>query len=190
MIIYNHLCSSAASQERAGNGSEPAKPLLQIPFPPPWMPWEGIFTLSRGKRNLWKAMLCCSLSFPYFPLSCRIFALEQRFLLSSGAAMKSCPHIYDISGCYGGSVGEKNLLLLLFKGNYSACPRSKAPESWDAPLRSRETQTEPKNSNIWISWVTARLSCAHFPVYIIQGLFLKLQGANSGDERHLPRSFP
>lgn len=189
MIIYNHLCSSAASQERAGNGSE-TKPLLQIPSPPTNFLGRDVHPQQREK-DLWKALLCCSLSFPYFPLSCRIFALEQRFLLSSGAAMKSCPHIYDISGCYGSSVGKKKIpLLLLFKGNYSPCPRSKAAESWDAPLRSRETQTEPKNSNIWISWVTARLSCAHFPVYIIQGLFLKLQRANSGDERHLPKSFP
>lgn len=120
--------------------------------------------------------------FSIFPYPCRVFALEQRFLLSSAAAMKSCPQFMTSVVAMVAAWKKKIPLLLLFKGNYSACPRSKAPGSWDVPLRRRETQTEPKNSNIWISWVTARLSCARFPICIIQGLFLKLQGANSGCE--------
>lgn len=174
------MCSSGT----AGNGAEPAKPNSScVEIPAPNNPEDALERDGRPQQREKEFRESCSLCFPHSPLSCGIFAVGQRFLPSSG------PHICDISGCYGGSV-EKKPLLLLFKGNYSVCPRSKAPGSRDVPLRHRETQTKPKNSNIWISWVTARLSCAHFPLYIIQGLFLKLQGANSGDERHLPRSFP
>lgn len=60
------LCSSADP----GNGSEPAKTLLQI-LPPPINRLDalerGCSTLSRGKRDLWKAILCCSLRFSTFP---------------------------------------------------------------------------------------------------------------------------
>lgn len=136
--------------------------------------------LSRGKRNLGKAV----------PSVFRIPHSPAGYLLWGRGSSRAQVPTFVTSVVAMEAAWKKNPLLLLFKGNYSVCPRSKAPGSRDVPLRRRETQTKPKNSNIWISWVTARLSCAHFPVYIIQGLFLKLQGANSGDERHLPRSFP
>lgn len=51
--------------------------------------------------------------FPAFPtLPQEIFALEQKFLLNSGPAMKSCSRIYDISRCYGGSVKNSSFIVV------------------------------------------------------------------------------
>lgn len=51
--------------------------------------------------------------FPVFTtLPWEIFALEQKFLLNSGPAMKSCSRIYDISRCYGGGVKNSSFVIV------------------------------------------------------------------------------
>jgi len=66
--------------------------------------------------------------FSVFPTLLQVvFALEQKFLLNSGPAMKSCSCIYDISRFYGSGV-KKFLFYYCLKGIIQYVPDQK---HWD-----------------------------------------------------------